>query len=280
MKPLAAVAPDRREGGFALVLALLAMMLLTFLGLTLAVTTTTELQIASNYKWSQQAFFNAEAGIEAGRRALRIPGPSAWKSLLPEARLSSWDPGSPPSTLPAAPDMNASRNYENAQCDTRGGIGYGAVLSINKTLYQNLSLVPGVADPMPTDGGGSIRTSLPGTFTLWVRRPLVPDPADSSKLTDYRADDDTLILTAEGSAPFTVAAASSTYVATNRAVRTMEIRLSRVLAPCGTRSAQAGAGGGGAGYAACTTLDGNSLTDEIQAAGAAGTGAILNAGEK
>ena len=45
----------RGESGFALVLAILSLMLLTFLGLTLATTTSTELQIATNYRWSQQA---------------------------------------------------------------------------------------------------------------------------------------------------------------------------------------------------------------------------------
>ena len=55
------------EGGFALILAILSLMLLTFLGLTLAATTSTELQIATNYRWSQQALYNAEAGIEAAR---------------------------------------------------------------------------------------------------------------------------------------------------------------------------------------------------------------------
>ena len=59
---------DRRhEGGFALILAILALMLLTFLGLTLATTTSTELRIATNYRWNTQALYNAEAGIEADR---------------------------------------------------------------------------------------------------------------------------------------------------------------------------------------------------------------------
>jgi len=49
----------RSERGFALILAILSLMLLTFLGLTLATTTSTELQIATNYRWSQQALYNA-----------------------------------------------------------------------------------------------------------------------------------------------------------------------------------------------------------------------------
>jgi Tfp pilus assembly protein PilX len=38
----------RQESGFALIMALLSLMLLTFLGLTLAVSTSTETQIANN----------------------------------------------------------------------------------------------------------------------------------------------------------------------------------------------------------------------------------------
>ena len=59
--------PRAREAGMALVLAIMALMLLTFLGLTLAATTSTELQIATNYRWSEQARYNAEAGVEAGK---------------------------------------------------------------------------------------------------------------------------------------------------------------------------------------------------------------------
>ena len=60
---------DRRhEGGFALILAILALMLLTFLGLTLATTTSTELRIATNYRWNTQALYNAGGG-DRGREA-------------------------------------------------------------------------------------------------------------------------------------------------------------------------------------------------------------------
>ena len=59
------------EGGFALILAMLSLLLLTFLGLTLAATTSTELQIASNQRWSQQARYNAEAGLQAAQIILR-----------------------------------------------------------------------------------------------------------------------------------------------------------------------------------------------------------------
>ena len=80
--------PRPREAGIALVLALMALMLLTFLGLTLAATTSTELQIATNYRWSEQARYNAEAGIEAGKVILRnIPSGTSWATILPTQRV-------------------------------------------------------------------------------------------------------------------------------------------------------------------------------------------------
>ena len=76
------------ERGFALILAILSLMLLTFLGLTLATTTSTELQIATNYRWSQQALYNAEAGLEAARIVLSNEADIAtgWTTLLPTVR--------------------------------------------------------------------------------------------------------------------------------------------------------------------------------------------------
>src|SRR5207245_4199528 len=73
----------KSEAGFALILAMLALILLTFLGLTLTLTTSTELHIASNYRWSPQALYNAEAGIEIGKRYLQE---SEWRTFLPDAR--------------------------------------------------------------------------------------------------------------------------------------------------------------------------------------------------
>ena len=74
-----------RQAGFALILAILSLMLLTFLGLTLAATTSTELQIATNYRWSQQALYNAEAGLEAAKLLLaqiaRVDGD--FRNILP-----------------------------------------------------------------------------------------------------------------------------------------------------------------------------------------------------
>ena len=71
------VRPDTRDTSPYLVL--------TFLGLTLAATTSTELQIATNYRWGQQATYNAEAGIEVAKIYLRAV-PNDWATILPKAR--------------------------------------------------------------------------------------------------------------------------------------------------------------------------------------------------
>ena len=82
----------RGERGFALVLAILSLMLLTFLGLTMATTTSTELQIATNYRWSQQALYNAEAGLEAARIVLSNVADvtTQWRRSCPPARTTWW----------------------------------------------------------------------------------------------------------------------------------------------------------------------------------------------
>src|SRR2546422_11497820 len=75
-------ATGESEAGFALILAILALMLLTTLGLAMATITSTELQIATNYRWSQQALYNAQAGGEGGKIILRSVQPG-WTPGLP-----------------------------------------------------------------------------------------------------------------------------------------------------------------------------------------------------
>src|SRR5690349_5769224 len=89
------------QQGFALVLAILTLLVLTVLGLSLVATTSTEQQIAANYKWSQQALYNAEAGLEVGKVLLRDVGGADWSPILPAARGGSWPAAS--GTLPPTP---------------------------------------------------------------------------------------------------------------------------------------------------------------------------------
>jgi hypothetical protein len=247
----------RSEEGFALVLALLALMLLTFLGLTLATSTSTELRIATNYRWQQQALYNAEAGVEVGKTLLRGMN---WASILPEARTSDWDGNTNPSAAgggAAAPQArndqwgNATRNFESWDCDKRGnGAGYGVVLDDGGSAapYQYKTTVLG--------------QTLNGAFSLWVRRPTLAQP--DGTVTDYAEDSDHLILVAEGVAPYSGGQLSNTRVAGNAAVQTIEVLLSRASGTtssvCGTRTGQAGQGPEGAGFAACDPITGAGLS--------------------
>ena len=206
--------PTRREAGFALIMALLTLMVLTFLGLTLATTTTTELQIGYNYKWSQQAFYSAETGLELAKRFLRQ---QTWSVLLPSYRDYT-QMGSLPTWTLARPDTagNPSRNWENSDCDrtlaNQQGVGFGIVLDhTNLTFpFQNVSNFLG--------------QNLSGAFTVWVRRPVIanPDGTESDEKSDAR-----MIITAEGVAPFTAVAASTSYGQRNKAVRYLELELKK-----------------------------------------------------
>ena len=255
------------EEGFALILALLTLVLLTFLGLTLAASTSTELQIATNYRWSQQALYNAEAGLEVGKALLRNMN---WTTILPSARqgytrdgcvpddtsVACWFESSthtPPVAPYTRPDLQtgaASRNFENSGCDGRGnGAGYGVVLDDGGGFgpVQNVTSI--------------MSQSMNGAFTLWVRRELLLNQDGS--LSDAPSVGDTrLILTAEGTAPYTGTAAGATSGMTfvNRSVRTMEATLSRELdTPCGTRGGQVGGGPEGSNFSPCDPITGASV---------------------
>jgi hypothetical protein len=237
----------RKEAGFALIVAILALMLLTFLGLALAATTSTELQIATNYRWSQQALYNAEAGLQVGKLLLMNLD---WGNILPPYRSGvTWTDAAPaaaPTPLRTNTDAygNASRNYAYAGCDTHyGRVGAGVVFDDGTTAspYQNVSTILG--------------RTLNGSFTLWVRRPVV---MTSGQIADSDANDQ-LILTAEGTAPYTGQASGATsgtaFTRANKAVRLLETTItSAEPQECGGGSGQKGFGAGGAGFNSCVPL--------------------------
>lgn len=234
----------RGQEGFALILALLALMLLTLLGLTLATTSTTELQIAANYRWSQQALYNAEAGLEVGRFALASMGDGSL--VLPAARGTNWNEGTGSPAGAPAPRFSradaygtASRNFENGNCDRRGnGVGYGVVLddgALPEAPFQNVTTIYG-------------QPGLNGAFTLWVRRRLrAVQPADGN-MTDNE-DNNQLILTSEGTAPYLGSQQNNARVRATRAVRVLEADV-RLTPACTPDKAQ----GSQSGFARCNPL--------------------------
>ena len=208
----------RSDAGFALVLAILALMLLTFLGLTLAVTTSTELQIATNYRWSQQAFYNAEAGLEAGR--LILANTPLWQGIVPFNRTPAWP--YTPGTVPAPPTWTGpgTRNFESRSCDYRGGQGYGVVLNAaapggGVQLWENISSWVASAQTVGP---------LNGAFTLWVRREL--QPQGTQLIDDATGPVTTLVLTAEGVAPYI--GAGTAFTKANQARRLLEMSVMKI----------------------------------------------------
>jgi hypothetical protein len=223
--------PDGRRGerGFALVLAILSLMLLTFLGLTLAATTSTELQIATNYRWSQQALYNAEAGLEAARIVLSgvADVSNGWVASLPPLRTTPWAPGGG-----TTPGGGVGRDYYKANCDDRGAVGYGLVLVDPTERYENIS----------TFGG----QTLNGAFSIWIRRPLV---VDNAGLYTDDTRNDALIIVSEGVAPYVggFAGQASALVRSRQALRVLETRFTLGLTsagdPCGLGRQQGQEGG-------------------------------------
>jgi hypothetical protein len=236
----------KKEAGFALVVAILALMLLTFLGLALAATTSTELQIATNYRWSQQALYNAEAGLQVGKLMLMTLD---WGNILPPYRGTPWGDvtpvGAAPGAIRARTDAagNPTRNYAFGNCDSHyGHVGAGVVLDDGGAIgpYQNISTILG--------------KTLNGSFTIWVKRPLV---VNATGITDNPANDQ-LIMTVEGSAPYSGAISGSTGLAfarTNKAVRLLETTItSAEPQECGGGQGQKGLGSGGSGFNSCVAL--------------------------
>ena len=246
-----------RQAGFALVLAILSLMLLTFLGLTLATTTSTELQIATNFRWSQQALYNAEAGLEAAKMILaqEALANADFRMILPNSRKSGlpgapWNfgvtgaSGGPPAPTPAA--RSGLRDYERIGCADRAGVGYGLVLTSQGVNYQDVSQFMG--------------TTLNGAFTIWVKRELQIDP--DGRFSDNDSNT-VLTVTAEGIAPFI--SQGSAFARSNQSVRVLEVGYSLLVdegKKCTGLSGQEGLGPSGENFNPCV------LTNLASAAGA------------
>ena len=105
----------RDEQGVALIVALMSMLLLTALGLGVAMTTMTETMITANYRDSGEAMYAADAGVERVMQdLLTIPD---WNRILTGAARSSFIDGAPTGTrvLPdgATIDLEAATNTLN-----------------------------------------------------------------------------------------------------------------------------------------------------------------------
>jgi hypothetical protein len=247
------------QAGFALILAILSLMLLTFLGLTLAATTSTELQIATNYRWSQQALYNAEAGLEAAKLVLaqvaRVD--ASFHNVLPAARTGSWHYGvtgalgGPPDPNAGTPARAGLRDYEMMGCADRSGVGYGRILTVPSGAPQPLD-----ASRLPTpdyqDVSEFMGRTVNGAFTLWVRRDILVSP--TGDFSD-NPDDTALVVTAEGVAPYT--SQNNAFARAHQARRLLEVGYSLLVNQgnrCQGLSGQEGLAASGENFDPCSPL--------------------------
>jgi hypothetical protein len=267
------VADRERDSGFALVLAILALLLLTFLGLTLATTTSTELQIATNYRWSQQAMANAEAGLEAAKIILRDSGGGTWVGILPSDRgatvtwmVSDGTPTPPPAPPPPG-NVDTSgglRGFENGPCDIRGGgVGYGAVLVSSTGPIQDRTTLFG--------------QNLNGAVTIWVRRGV---RQNTNGTYNDDSSNNAAVITAEGVAPFTSGSGGAAIAQANQAVHVLQASyLMQVgnASACTSYNAQGGGGVSGSGFWGCGITENlaSAFDPGGALAGAGGTGASI-----
>jgi hypothetical protein len=84
------------EGGIALIVVLLAMALMSALGVALVLSTTAETHIAMNFRRSHEALYAADAAAQRTLDDLR--GVAEWTTLLDGAVLSSFVDGAPDGT--------------------------------------------------------------------------------------------------------------------------------------------------------------------------------------
>ena len=202
----------RSNEGSAFVISILVLFVLSVLGLALMLTTTTEKDIAINYRWGEQAFFNADAALEYGKNLLAgyamVNG--TFQTILPPARTNvlvadetaPWSAGHPEGGGPCAPTTGGCRDYQYFidQCPAPG-VGPCSRVFIGRVLNRqdgtpamyDFRAPAGVIGDLDNDG----TQDIDGAFTLWVRRPLV-GTRDYGSLPN---EDDRVILTAEGTAP-------------------------------------------------------------------------------
>ncbi len=106
----------RREDGIALIVALMAMMLMTALGVAIVLTTSSETMITANFRNGQEALYAADAGLErAMDDILTVPD---WNNLLNGSTQSAFIDGPPNGTrtLPDGTQIDLSQLLNLANC--------------------------------------------------------------------------------------------------------------------------------------------------------------------
>src|ERR1019366_8720270 len=109
--------PIGDERGSALVVALMAMLLLSALGMALVMTTMTESKIAGNYSNAEEGLYAADAGLEVSLQdLLTVPD---WNSILAGTTTSAFIDGvalNQPRILSDGSQLNLIEAQNMANC--------------------------------------------------------------------------------------------------------------------------------------------------------------------
>jgi hypothetical protein len=167
----------RDERGTALIIALMAMMLLTALGAAVVMVSSTETHISSNYRNGQEALYAADAAVErVVQDLLMIP---RWNDILNGTAQSGFVDGASggQKTLPGGGVITLTAATAALQAETDALNLWAG----NNPRWQLFAWGP-LSDMLPND-----QIDSPMYIVVWV----ADDPADST--TAGAADNDPLI---------------------------------------------------------------------------------------
>jgi hypothetical protein len=161
------------ERGAALIIALMAMMLLTALGAAVVMVSNTETHIAGNYRNSQEALYAADAGVErVVQDLLLIP---RWNDILAGTVQSGFVDGAmtSPKTLPGGGHMTLCCGPNTATAQLQAETDTANLWGANNPQWKLFAWGP-LQDMLPNS-----QIDSPMYLAVWV----ADDPADGPDIT-------------------------------------------------------------------------------------------------
>jgi len=173
--------PQRRrdsfdnESGVALVITLMALSLLLALGVTLALTTDTEIRIAANYRDGVEALYAADAGVERAIQDLATT--PDWDSVLNGTVTASFNDG-PPNGLRiladgATIDLTQATNVVRCGKDACSAADVAAVSDDRPWGANNPLWQPYAYGPLADLANGTVNSRM--YVIVWI----ADDPAEN-----------------------------------------------------------------------------------------------------
>lgn len=174
----------RGERGVALVIALMAMLLLSALGLTLVMATSTETMIAANYRGGTEGLYAADAAVERAMQDLLTI--QDWNRVLTGATASAFIDGAPSGVraLPNGSQLDLTQVMNMARCGKLATCSAAEMDAItldrpwgpNNPRWQLFAYGP-VSELLPTD-------TIDSSFYVVVLAADDPSETDDNPLAD------------------------------------------------------------------------------------------------